>query len=398
VKVVIVGNGIAGITAARTIRENRPTAQVEIYTEEDCHYYPRPQLIELLAGRTSLEHVFPYNEGWYRERQITVHLESPVVGLKPERGEIELGSGQRVGYDRLLLATGARPAVPEIPGIRRDGALTLRTLRDALGLQAKVKAAKEIVVIGSGLLGLEAACALSSSGVRARVLERQGWPLSRQLDRQGGELLMERLRERGVEVVTGARCSCILEDGRGVELADGRVIEGSLILIAAGVKPNRELGQAAGLRADRGIIVDEHLRTSAPGIYAAGDVAEFQGKLYGIIPAALEQARVAALNIARQEASYRGTISSNTLQVSGIDLFSAGEVDPQGEGYEAARLLDEEKGIYKKLLFKGGRLVGVILLGTKKNATHFAQLIAEGRDLSGYEEDLLAEDFDFKGL
>jgi nitrite reductase (NADH) large subunit len=407
VRVVIAGNGVAGVTAARAIREGRPEdeVQIEVYTAEEWHYYPKPQLIELLAGRIKPEQALLYDERWYRERGIAVHLGSPVEEIEPARGEIKLISGKRVGYDRLLLATGARAALPEVPGIDQEGVFTLRTLADALRLRERAEAGKSknkrMIVLGGGLLGLEAASALASStGLRALVLEKRGWPLSRQLDRQGGELLMKLLREKGVEVITEAECAAILEGTRGVELelADGRRIAGDFVLVAAGIEPNCAPARAAGLEVNRGIIVDERLRTSQPEIYTAGDAAEFQGKVYGIIPAAVEQARVAALNIVGEEVTYRGTVPSNILKVSGLELFSAGEVNPQGEGYKELRLVDEAHGLYKNLVFKEGRLVGAILLGTKKNAAQFARLIATGQDLSGYKEELLAEDFDFKGL
>lgn len=402
-RVVIVGNGVAGVTAARAIREGDPEAEIEVYTAEDCHYYPKPQLIELLAGRTAPEQVFLYDERWYRERGIAVHLGSPVEELDPQRGELKLRSGKRVGYDQLLLATGAQPARPGLPGIEREGVFTLRTLTDALRLKERAAIAasmgKRMIVLGGGLLGLEAASALAgSTGVRPVVLERRGWPLSRQLDRQGGELLVKLLRAKGVEVVTETECAAVLEGGRGVELTDGRRIEGAFVLVAAGIEPDSALARGAGLKVNRGVIVDEHLRTSAPGVYAAGDAAEFEGKVYGIIPAAIEQAKVAALNIVGQEATYRGTIPSNTLKVSGLDLFSAGEVNSQGRGYKELRLVDEARGLYKKLVFKEGRLVGAILLGSKKHAAQLSRLIASGEDLSGYEEALLAGEFDFKGL
>jgi len=401
-KVVIIGNGIAGTTAARTLRDQDSELEIEIYTCEEHHHYPRPQLIEFLADRIPKERIFLHDERWYRDRRIEVHLKTPVAGLELEHGRIALEGGARVAYDKLLLATGARPFVPELPGVTNEGVFTLRTIKDALTLKERAHKAKGMIVIGGGLLGLEAAQALcTSTGIHAYVLERRGWPLSRQLDRRGGELLMQRLREMGVEIVTEAQSAQILGDGRvrGVELADGRMIDGDLVLIATGIKPNDELAREAGLEVNRGIVVDEHLQSSAPGVYAAGDVAEFNGRVYGIIPAALEQARVAALNILEQGAEYQGTVPSNTLHVAGIELFSAGEVDPPpGTGCEEIREQNEERGIYKKLVFRGGKLVGAILLGTKRNALHFARLIAESRDLSGYRRELLADDFDFKSL
>ena len=273
----------------------------------------------------------------------------------------------------------------KVEGLDQEGIFTLRRLEEAQALKERAREAKELVVIGGGLLGLEAAQALcASTGVHAYVLERRGWPLSRQLDRRGGELLMDRLRKMGVEIVTEAQ--------------SGRIIDGDLVLIATGIKPNAELAQEAGLEVNRGVVVDERLQTSASGVYAAGDVVEFDGRVYGIIPAALEQARVAALAALGKEAEYRGTVPSNALHVARIELFSAGEVDPAEAGYEVVRVEDEERGVYKKLVFKGDRLVGAILLGTKKNAVHFARLIASGWELPGYREKLLAEDFDFKAL
>ncbi|MFQ6090953.1 MAG: NAD(P)/FAD-dependent oxidoreductase, partial [Candidatus Bipolaricaulia bacterium] len=261
-RVVILGNGIAGVTAARTLREQDSETEIEIYADEEHHFYPRPQLIELLAERVLPERVVLHDERWYRDRGIAVHLQTEVASLELEREQIVLQDGKRVGYDRLLLATGALPYLPEIPGIEHEGVFTLRTIRDALALKERALKAEELIVIGGGILGLEAARALrTTTGVRAYVLERCGWPLSRQLDRQGGELLMRQLQ--GVEIVTEAQSLRILGDGRvrGVELRDGRIIDGGLVLIATGVRPNVALAREAGLEVNRGIVVDEHLQT-----------------------------------------------------------------------------------------------------------------------------------------
>ena len=210
----------------------------------------------------------------------------------------------------------------------------------------------------------------------------------------------ELIEAMGIEVASNASSQAILGDGlaTGVLLQDGRRIEGDLILISAGVRCNVRLAQEAGLEVNRGVVVDEHLRTSADDIYAAGDVAEFQGRVYGIIPACLEQARVAAANmLGREQVEYQGTIPSNVLQVVGIDCASIGVVHPpEGGGYRELR--KSEAGVYKKLVLKDGRLVGAILLGDRKDVAPISRLIRAEADVSRYVERLLDDDFDWKGL
>jgi nitrite reductase (NADH) large subunit len=402
---VIIGNGVAGVTAARSLSD--AGIEVEVYTQEAYHYYPRPRLQSLLAGETELEELPLYPAAWYEERGIAVYLGSEVVELDPRAKQIALAActepgqnnGREVSYDRLLLATGSRPFIPPIEGVGQDGVFTYRTVEDALAIKRWAEGAKRAVVIGGGLLGLEAARALRELGLELTVLERGPHPLPRQLDAEGGALMRELLGTLGIEVALNASSQVILGDGQatGVLLQDGRRIEGDLILISTGVRCNVRLAQEAGLAVNRGVIVDEHLRTSAEDIYAAGDVAEFRGRVYGIIPAAIEQARAAARNMLGEEATYQGTIPSNTLQVVGIDCASIGVVHPlEGEGYQELR--KSEAGVYKKLVLKGGRLVGAILLGDKKDAALMGRLIRAETDVSRHVESLLDGDFDWKGL
>lgn len=394
---VIIGNGVAGITAARALAE--VGAEVEVYTQEAYHYYPRPRLHEFLAGRIELEELYFYPPAWYKERGIAVYLEAEVVRLDPAAKRIALADGRWISYDRLLLATGSHPFIPPLEGIDKTGVFALRTIEDARAIKGWAAQAKQAVVIGGGLLGLEAARVFRGLGLEVTVLERGSYPLSRQLDAEGGTLLKELIKEMGIEIVLEASPQAIMGSDRvrGVLLEDGRAIEGDLILISAGVRCNTELAQQAGLEVKRGVIVDEHLRTSAEDIYAAGDVAEFQGRVYGIIPAAIEQARAAARNMLGEEVAYRGTIPSNTLQVAGIDCTSIGVVHPlEGEGYQELR--KSEAGVYKKLVLKDGRLVGAILLGDKKDAVPIGRLIQREADVSRHTERLLDDDFPWKEL
>jgi nitrite reductase (NADH) large subunit len=410
---VIIGNGVAGITAARYLSE--AGAEVEVYAQEAHHYYPRPRLQKFLAGEIELEELPLYPPAWYEKRGISVHLGIEVVELDPRAKRIALAActersrsnGRQVPYDRLLLATGSRPFVLPIEGVDKGGVFTYRTIEDALAIKRwacpelgrRAEGAERAVIVGGGLLGLEAARALTELGLGVIVLERGPYPLQRQLDAEGGALLRELIAAMGIEVVLEASSQAILGDGQatGVLLEDGRRIEGELILISAGVRCNVRLAQEAGLEVNRGVVVDEHLCTSAEDIYAAGDVAEFQGQVYGIIPACLEQAKVAALNMLGEGVAYEGTIPSNTLQVVGIDCTSIGVIHPpEDEGYQEFR--KAEGGVYKKLVLKDGRLVGAILLGNRKDVVPISQLIRRGADVSLYAGRLLDDDFDWKRL
>ena len=392
---VIIGNGVAGITAARALSESG--AEVVIYTQEAHHYYPRPRLQSFLAGEIGLEGLPLYPPAWYEKRGIAVHLGVEVVGLNPTAKRISLADGREVSYDRLLLAAGSRPFIPPIEGVDKGGVFTLRTIEDALAIKRWAEGTKRAVVVGGGLLGLEAARALMVLGLKVTVLERGPYPLQRQLDAEGGALMSELIEAMGIKVASNASSQAILGDGQasGIMLQDGRRIKGDLILISAGVRSNVRLAQDAGLEVNRGVVVDEHLRTSADDIYAAGDVAEFRGQVYGIIPAAIEQARAAAANmLGRKQTEYQGTIPSNVLQVVGIDCVSIGVVHPSEED-DYQELRKSEAGIYKKLVLKYGRLVGAILLGDRKDVAPISRLIQRGADVSRYTERLLDDDFDW---
>jgi nitrite reductase (NADH) large subunit len=394
---VIIGNGVAGVTAARILSEEGAT--VEVYSQEAHHYYPRPRLQNFLAGEIELNELPMYPPSWYEERGIAVHLATEVVGLDPAAKRIALADGHQVSYDRLLLATGSRPFVPPIEGVDKPGVFALRTIEDALAIREWAKRAKRAVVIGAGLLGLEAARAFTVLGLEVSVLEQGPYPLRRQLDAEGGALIRELIGAMGIEVVVEASSRAILgnDHATGVLLEDGREIEGDLVLISAGARCNVELAQKGGLEVNQGVVVDEHLRTSAEDIYAAGDVAEFRGRAYGIIPAAIEQARAAARNMLGEEVAYEGTIPSNSLQVVGIDCTSLGVVHPpKGEGYQELRKLEGK--VYKKLVLNDGRLVGAILLGDKKDVAFISRLIRSEADVSRYSERLLDDDFSWKEL
>lgn len=394
---VIVGNGAAAVTAVETLTEVDPKSTIEVYGEEPYWAYRRPQLPEFLAGGVEAEKILIHPPAWYEGRGISVHLGIRVEALEPSSGVVRLADGRTVPYDRLLLATGATSFIPPLAGTDLAGVFSLRTLDDARSIRAYAQNCRRAVVLGGGLLGLEAARALRTLGLEVTVVEVYGWLLPRQLDRPGGEILGGIIADMGIQVLTGTATECIAgRDGRvsGLRLEDGREVEGEVVLISAGVRSRVELARQAGLAVNRGIVVDGHLRTAAEVIYAAGDCAEFEGRVYGILPAAWEQARAAAQNMAGRETLYTGTIPSTTLKVVGVDLTSIGEVQPTGDGFVELRRSEPEAGRYVKLVLREGRLVGAILLGERKRVRLFNRLIAEQTDVSAYAERLLEPDFE----
>jgi len=396
VKILIVGNGMAGTLAAKTVRELDPEAEVEIFGEESYPYYPRPNLIEFIAGRLPYERLFAFPENWNVRQRIGVRLGQSIVRIRPDERTVESAAGETFAYDALLLASGARASVPPIEGGGRTGLFVLRTLDDALAILDRLKSHGRVAVLGGGLLGLEIARAIRGRGAEVTVVEFFERLLPRQLDPAGAAILRGQIEKAGIAVRLGAVARQVVGDGevRGIRFESGDGLEADVVVVAAGIKPELGLAEKAGLALGRGVVVDDRLRTSRPGIFAAGDVAEHQGRIYGIIPASFEQARAAAYNMLGQDMPYGGTVPSNTLKVAGLYVTSAGEVNPEGRGFETFVKSDAAAGLYKKIVLKEGRLVGAIWMGTKKGASEIGRLVAAKKAVGGRPEDLLEDNFD----
>jgi nitrite reductase (NADH) large subunit len=396
-KIVIVGNGLAGTLAAKTARELDPEAGIEIFGEEKYAYYPRPNLIEFLAGRMPYEKLFAFPENWNVRQRIDVHLGAKVAKIRPDERTVETGSGGVFPYDALLLASGARAAVPPLTGSGLKGVFVLRTLDDALAILDHLRTHAHVAVLGGGLLGLEIARAIRGRGAEVSVVEFFDRLLPRQLDPAAAGILKHQIEKTGISVRLGAVSREILgaAEVRGIRFESGDEVEADLVVIAAGVKPELALAKDAGLTVERGIVVDDRLRTSRPEIFAAGDVAEHQGRVYGIIPASFEQARAAAGNMLGMDMPYSGTVPSNTLRVAGLYVTSVGEVNPEARGHEVLVRSVPEDGLYKKIVLKEGRLVGAIWMGTKKGALEIGRFVALKKDVESRKGDLLEDTFDF---
>ncbi len=399
-RVIIAGNGLAGIIAAKTLRELDKKVEIEIFAEEKYHYYPRPNLIEFLAGNIPFERMFAFSEEWYSEQNINIHLEKPVTGIFPDSQEIEVEGGGKEKYESLLLANGSSSFIPPFKGRDKKGVFTLRTLDDAFELLEYQKSHQRVVIIGGGLLGLETARAMKSRGAQVEVVEFFDRLLPRQLDDQAASLLKAQIENMGIKIQLGLVTEEILgqNEVRGLRFKGEKEIEADMAIVAAGVRPNIQIAKEVGLETDRGLVVDDYLQTSNPKVFAAGDIIQHLGKVYGIIPASFNQARVVASNILGKKEKYEGTIPSNTLKVVGIDAMCAGLVNPEEDSYEVFRKEKKEEGIYKKVVIHQGVLVGAIWMGTKKGASEINRLISQKANIEKHKISVLEDDFDYSVL
>ena len=405
----IVGGGVAGVTAARSLAQSAPGPddQIHIFNSEPYPYYPRPLLWKYIAGGKDKESLFAKPLSWYEANGVAFHVGTRVTAVDTEGHALTLEGGALVPYDRLLLTTGAHPFVPPVEGAHKRGVFTLRTLDDAVAIKEHAESVPSAVVIGGGLLGLETALAIRSAGPEVHVLEIAEHLLPRQLDREGATVLRGLLESSGLKLSTGVMVEAILgeEHVEGVRVQDGRVVEGGLVLFSAGIRCRAHLAREAGLKVNRGAVVDVTMRTSAPGVYAAGDVAEFEGEIHGIIPAAVDQAGIAAANMVEPgSAIYAGTLPSTTLKVAGAQVTSVGEYSPtqHNDGdvrsYHVVRHADAERGIYRKVVLRDGRMVGVITINDPRRGALARQLIDRETMVAEYSELLVQDGFDLGSL
>ncbi|MGA2480475.1 MAG: FAD-dependent oxidoreductase [Spirochaetia bacterium] len=387
-RVLIVGNGIAGVMVAAKLRAQEPDPdrlQVEIYTREPFEYYSRIRLPEIFASRLNAQDLEIYKQAWYGARHIQVYKNQDVVRIEREKREVITRNGTAISYDELVLCTGADSFKPPIRNVDLDGVFTIREYGDADAIRKYVTAGtRHAVVVGGGLLGLETARFIEGPEIEGvTVVEIMPRLLPRQLDETGSRMLQAMLEGPKCAILTGAQVSSFLGDRKvhGVQLSDGRELPAETVLISAGISPRISLAREAGLAVHKGVIVDECLRTSDPHIWAAGDIVEFQGIVWGIIPAALDHAPVVASNILGKTPSvYRQTIPQNTLKVAGISVTSIGKVTfEKGEGprFQVIEKADEARGRYEKYVMQNGTLVGCILLGSRDNFGFATQRIGK---------------------
>jgi len=396
---LIVGNGVAGARAAVKIRETDQKGDIHIFTEEAYPFYYRVRFPEYVAGELTLQNLTIHTQEWYQSKGISIHLEEPITEVNVHKKEVTSQKGKTYAYDFLLLATGGHAFVPPIKGTEKKGVFALRTMKDAISMKEFAGGVKKAILVGGGLVGLETGGALLRSGMKVAVIEHNPRILPRQMDSEGARILQGKMESMGFSFFLNGQSEEILGEKtvEGVRLKDGRVVEGQMVIVSAGVKPNIELAQAMGLEIKNGILVNDRLETKTESVFAAGDVVEHRGRCYGIWPASQRQGEVAGINMAGGNALYEGTVLSNTLKVVGISLTASGEIDPEKK-LECVVRQDRENGVYRKVAFKEDKIVGCILLGNVKGSPEILNAIEKKVDVKKYKSLILEEEFDFKRL
>ena len=399
-KVLIIGNGLAGTMAAKSLRELDASVSIEILAEETYPYYPRPNLIEYVAGNLPFERLPAFSADWHERQKIAIRFGTSAAAIDPASCRVTARNGEVIPFDRLLIASGSSAFLPPIPGAEKKNVFVLRTLDDAQAILDGLARGPRVAVLGGGLLGLETARALRMRGAEVSVHEVFDRLLPRQLDERAAELLKGRIEKLGIEIRLKASAEVLLggESVTGVAFKGGTETPVDMIVIAAGVRPNVALAREAGIAVDQGIEVDDFLRTSHPAVFAAGDAAQHRGRVYGIIPAAFDQARTAAFNILGQEKPYAGTVPLTTLKVAGLAVTSIGRIEAGGSGDEVRVKENDETGVYKKIVLEGGRLAGAIWMGTRKGAMEISRLVTSNKKVESWKEQILEDDFDLSKL
>jgi assimilatory nitrate reductase electron transfer subunit len=395
-RLVVVGNGMAGARLVGEVRARDAKMSVTVLGAESREPYNRVLLSNVLAGAYGPEQVRMLDPGWYAEHGVTALLGAEVTALDRDAQTVVTGAGHRVPYDVLVLATGSEAVVPPIAGA--GCGLAFRTMDDCQTIIGAAGTARAAVVIGGGLLGIEAARGLAGRGLPVTLLHLADHLMERQLDPEAGLVLGETLTGLGVRIRTGVRVTEILENGdarpKGVRLADGEVVDGDLVVLACGVRPLTALAEDAGLEVDRGVVVDDELRTDDPSIFAIGECAQHDGNVYGLVAPAWEQAVVVADLITGTDraARYRGSRLVTRLKARSVELAAMGEthVDESADGCaEVVRFSHRARGTYRKLVIRDGRLVGAILLGESQAVGTLTQLFDRGGPLPGDRAGLL---------
>ncbi|NLB71739.1 MAG: NAD(P)/FAD-dependent oxidoreductase [Chloroflexi bacterium] len=379
---LVVGAGIAGVSAAEAIHKTQPDASITMVSDEHNLPYFRMNLTRYLAGELERDRLDLHNREWYHENHVEIILDTHIDDIDAASKQIRLENGRLIEYDKLILANGASPFVPPIPGRELDGVMTLRSLEDADKILNITAEPANVVCIGGGLLGLEIAGGIAQKGTNVTVLEALDWLLPRQLGKEAAEMLRGQIEAMGIKVIVPARIKQISGEGKvsAVELDDGTIIPANLVLISAGIRPNLDLAKRIGLEVNRGVIVNEHMQTSDPDIYAAGDVCEYHGILYGLWVPARKQGEVAGRSAAGQPTEYPGDPPSAKLKVLGLDLFSIGQFSPA----EASdRLVTWQEGDrFISFLFRDAKMIGSNLLGETGLDMKVKKAIDSGKDFS----------------
>lgn len=389
---IVIGNGMA---AARFVDELAQRAlgryAVAVIGEEPRLAYNRVLLSALLADEVGFDDIELKPARWWRDRGVTLRYGERATQVDAATRNVILSGGAQLAFSKLVFATGSQPIKPDIPGMDLPGVLTFRDVDDVNAIAAMKAAGARVVVIGGGLLGLEAAYGLAKAGARVTLLHLMDRLMERQLDPRAALMLKRAVEAKGIAVRLQADTARIAGDGRveTVELRDGSIIAADAVVVAVGIRANTALARTAGLKVARGIVVDDHLETNATGVHAIGECAEHRGCCYGLVEPAYEQAQLLARRLAGERASYPGSVLATNLKVSGVNVFSAGDFLGTSADAEEIVLSDPAVGVYKKLVIARDRLVGAVLFGDTADGLWYLELIRAGSPIARLRDDLV---------
>ncbi|MDO8794221.1 MAG: nitrite reductase large subunit NirB [Vicinamibacterales bacterium] len=389
-RLVVVGNGMAGMACLEQILTYGPQFAVTVFGDETHVNYNRVMLSSVLAGEKAADEIVINPLAWYQKHGIDLRLGVRVVDVDAEARTVTGDDGSVTPFDTLLLATGSSARMPPIEGLDKDGVFAFRTLDDTRQLLARASAGTRAVVIGGGLLGLEAARGLQVQGCDVTVVHLMSTLMDRQLDHDAGHYLLGKMEDMGIKVLLGRTTTAILGDDRveGVALSDDTFLDCELVVVAAGIRPNVDLAYKAGLHVSRGIVVNDQMETSSEEIFAVGECVEHRGVCYGLIAPLMEQGKVLAATLTGHKGpTYTGTIQAAKLKIMGVDVFSAGDWSEQNS--EPVRYEDRALGVYKKLTLRDGKLTGVILVGDTADSHRYMEWLRTAEDLTAKRRHLL---------
>ena len=389
---VLIGNGMAGVRTLEEILKLDPERyNITVFGEEPYGNYNRMMLSPVLASEKTIAEIMLNDEQWYVDNGITLHKGKKIDAIDRAKQIVTASDGTQAHYDRLILATGSMPFMLPLPGADKEGVIAFRDIKDVDTMLDATKSYPKAVVIGGGLLGLEAAYGLMKQGMEVTVVHLGATLMDRQLDTNASQLLQKSLEERGMKFLMQHSSAEILGEKRvsGLKFNDGTVAEADLLVMAVGIKPNIALAQSCGLYCERGIVVNDTMQTYDPKIYAMGECVQHRGIAYGLVAPLFEQAKVAANHLVEYGiASYTGSVTSTKLKVTGIELFSAGDF-VGNDSTEEIVFKDEANGTYKKIVLADNRIQGAVLYGDTVDGSWYFQLMKDGTDVSAFRDSLL---------
>ena len=406
-KYLIIGNGIAGITAAETIRSLDSQGGITMIAAEEHLPYSRPLISMVLEGSLAADRLAIRDQGWYQRLGIEPLIGHKVVELDPAAGQVLTDRGTRVPYERLLIASGADPRPAKAANHDLPGVFCMRDQSQVQGMLALLPQVESALVLGGGLVGFKAAYGLLHQGKKVTMLIRSSHPLTMQVDDQAGALIRRELEENGLEVRVGVEAVAFEGAGRvqRAQLSDGASLDCQLVVVGKGVTPAAGFAPADSVQMDLGILVDQHQATTVAGIFAAGDVAQGRDLAHGqtrvnaIWPVAVEQGRVAGANMAGRPVRYPGSVGRNMLRIFGLDVMTGGMIQPpEGNGYQVLKRFDPRRKLYRKLVLEDGVLKGITLLGQVEQGGVLLALLQRGQPLAVDPSRLLDPGFNYATL